>query len=1229
MKYGELIAFDPIQSVKILRSADAHEQAEEDVRTFVISDRMGDQLRDVIFPNLQFDMPADTRGLLVVAGYGTGKTHLMSVIAAIAEDAALVPLLTDTTVAEKATLVAGRFKVIRAEIGATTMPLRDIVCSELTKGLERIGVSYTFPDAAKVSNNKDGLTEMMGVFEAAYPGQGLLFALDELLDYLRGRRDAELIHDLQFLREVGEVCSTIRFRFMAGVQETLFDNPRFANVASDMSRVKDRFSQVRIAREDVAFVVQERLLHKSAPQRERIREHLQPFTPMYEGMAENLDEFVALFPVHPAFLKTFERIAAVEKREVLKTLSIEMSAILDQEVPADAPGLVCYDRYRARMSDDPSVRSVPEVREVLDKADVLRSRVEKALATHAYIPTAVRIVDGLAVHRLTTDDIDTPIGATTRELCDDLCLLPDGLPERDAAFLAQVVETVIDEIIRAVSGQFITRNPDNGQVYLDLRKDIDYDQKVEDRAASLDQERLDDAYFRALEVVLERRDTPYVSGYRIWEYDLPWESKNVTRLGYLFMGAPNERSTAQPPRDFYAYFLQPYDQPKFADEEKPDEVFFRLDASDEVFTKALRQYAGASALAQESTSAHRTVYEDKVAVALRNMVSWLKANMATAITVTYRGDAKPLGMWLAAAKGPRGTLRDQIETIAAAVLDAHFASRYPGYPTFGVHVTRQTLGDSVQQALSQIATTRGSRASNLILESLGLLKLNEFTADGEFAKFITDALAKAGGKVLNRSDLLAERDPGVVTWGTWNLEPGWAVVVAALLTQLGRLEIGYPDGTVDALGLDRLTRMSLTDLEAFTHLAPPKAIPLVTLREVAGIVGVAPGAIKDAGADEAAVTAIISSAATMLNRVTTAREHVRDGLQLWGAPVLETPEERDLRLGALQKLLEDVKARNTVGKLNNLAVDPAVIDAAKGGAQELNAVEAASAAQAKLSDAANYLREAAEVFGSDVELTVDALDLRNRMLDLFRTNAASDVTRVTELRTEADRLREKFADAAELAIRHDTLDGASDAKKQAILAGDTYSALAKLIAVSLLPSGAFAALRTGLVDLPVCMFYDVKDLRRSVLLPDITYRPRTVSGPSAAARLDDISLKLDDLLSSWRQVLIESLRTPELSKSVELLTPERRELIDLLLGSDELPTPVTDDFVKAVNEVLGGFEVRHVESAQLWARLFHDHAPATPAELRERLAGFLDELRGSAAEDKVRVVPDQPEEQTA
>lgn len=62
----------------------------------------------------------------------------------------------------------------------------------------------------------------------------------------------EIVLVLGFLREVGAICRWIKFRFMARVQEALFDSPQLQFVADSLRRVKDRFEQMRIAREDVA-----------------------------------------------------------------------------------------------------------------------------------------------------------------------------------------------------------------------------------------------------------------------------------------------------------------------------------------------------------------------------------------------------------------------------------------------------------------------------------------------------------------------------------------------------------------------------------------------------------------------------------------------------------------------------------------------------------------------------------------------------------------------------------------------------------------------------------------------------------------------------------------------------------------------------------------------------------------------------------------------------------------
>ena len=335
---------------------------------------------------------------------------------------------------------------------------------------------------------------MMTAFHQEFPDHGLLLVVDELLDYLRSRMDQQLILDLNFLREIGEVCKDLRFRFVAGVQEAIFDHPRFQFVAESIRRVKDRFEQVLIARQDIKFVVAERLFKKTGEQQAKIREYLTPFSKFYGQMNERMDEFVRLFPVHPEYIDAFERVTAVEKREVLRTLSLAMKNMLSQDMPGGRPGLIAYDTYWINLRENPSFRAIPNIKAVIDCSQVLESRVQQAFTRPAYKPMALRLIHALSVHRLTTGGIDAPLGATATELRDGLCLYQPGIEELggDPAddLLSQVV-TVLREIHKTVSGQFISSNPDNQQFYLDLKKTDDFDALIERRAESLDSFQLD------------------------------------------------------------------------------------------------------------------------------------------------------------------------------------------------------------------------------------------------------------------------------------------------------------------------------------------------------------------------------------------------------------------------------------------------------------------------------------------------------------------------------------------------------------------------------------------------------------------------------------------------------------------------------------------------------------------------------------------------------------------
>ena len=1223
MKYAELIQpAEPLETVKQIRESNTLEAARRDVETFVISSRMSGQLTDVIMPNLRYDKPGDQKGILTVATYGTGKTHLMSVVAGVAEHAELVDQLTDSDVGEAAKVIAGRFKVIRFDIGATPLSLRDIVAKEIQRGLAVMGVSFAFPDWQTVTNTKDALTDMMAAFEAAYPDHGLLFVLDEMLEYLKGRRDAELIQDLVFLREVGEICRSTRFRFISGVQEAIFDNPRFAGVADTIRRVRDRFEQVRIAKEDVAFVVERRLLKKDATQRARIAEHLRPFAPMYEGMAERLDEFVSLFPVHPDYLRTFNDMRMIEKREVLRTIEREVSQLRDLEVPTEEPGLICADSYRSRLADDPSARTIPDVQVVLDKSEVLRTKVAGALPEKQYVGTALRIIDGLTIHRLTTDDVNRPIGMTSEMLRDELCLLPPGLPKRDALFLKTTIDAIVRKILTAVSGQFLTIDAENGQIYLDVTKDIDYDEQINQRADSLDEHQLDEAYYLAMEEVLGQRDEPYVAGYRIWQYSLPWAATNADRLGYLFMGAPNERSTAQPPRDFYIYFIQPYDAPRFTDEEKTDEVFVRLTKPAGEFTDALRRYAGATAKAKESTATHRPVYEDKARRSLQEMVGWLRTSMATAMTVTYQGDTKPLGVWLGGVPGERAKVQDQIDAVASAALSDHFAARYPGYPRFSRRITPSTLEADVRVALTQIATRRPTAAGTAVLEALELVAINgtDLRSDGTYATELLRSITAANGKVVNRNELLAPLDPGVLVWGPWHLDPVWLVVVAAGLCQQGKLEISIEGQRIDALSLDRLARYAPDQLAGFEHLAPPKTLPVTQLREVAVILDIAAGAVAETGASESLVREVLTRTADILRRTEAALRAVVDGSELWGDRLFDLIDERARRLEHLHSFLLDLKVRDSVGKLNSLSLDAGAIADARAGVAELTHVDEVLAARDKLAGVAGYLREACGVFGAGVDEAKDALSLRSDITELLQADGPIDPAKVVELRNAGDELRRRFADLASRSYRHDHVDASGDARKRQLLEGPV-STLDALQAVSILAPGPLAQLRTDLVEIRSLVDVDERSLRSSVVLPG-QQQPRPIDGPSASARLEDAERRAYGLLSGWIDTLVDSLNEKEMAEQVGYVTDAAgKAQIEALAATRTLPESIGKAFIDGLNQVFNRVEIRHVSPSELRAALFPDTSPATADQLRDRLEGLVANAIGGADPDRVRFLP--------
>ena len=975
MKYGDLIQFEPIESVVQLRDADETAAARQLVETYVISAEMAERLVHLVIPQLQFDQPMDNKGLLVVGNYGTGKSHLMSVISSLAENSELAAYLNDKSVASAASKISGRFKVVRTEIGSTTMSLRDILVAELEEHLAAMSVPYSFPPADKVSNNKRSFEEMMSAFHHEYPDHGLLLVVDELLDYLRTRKDQDLILDLNFLREIGEVCKDLKLRFIAGLQEAIFDSPRFSFVADSIRRVKDRFEQVLIARKDVKFVVAERLLKKTADQQVKIREYLTPFAKFYGHMNERMDEFVRLFPVHPDYIDTFERVTAVEKREVLKTISRAMKRLIGQSVPNDRPGVIAYDGYWTTLREDPSFRAVPDIRSVIDCSSVLEARIQQAFTRPAYRPMATQLIHALSVHRLTTGDIHAPLGATPEELRDSLCLFQPGIEDLGgdpADDLLSQVETVLREIHKTVSGQFISSNPDNRQYYLDLKKTDDFDALIERRAESLDSSQLDRYYYEALRRVMECTDQTYVTGYKIWQHELEWLEHKAARIGYLFFGAPNERSTAVPSRDFYIYFIQPFETPHFKDEKKSDELFLRLDNEhiDENFHTALRNYAAALDLTSTASGHAKSTYESKGSNFLRDLVQWLQKNMTTAFNVTYQGRSSPLTEW---AKGKsirelsgissheRINFRDLVNIVAGICLGAQFQDQAPEYPFFSVLITGQNRVQAAQDALRAIAGQYRTKQATGVLDALELLdgeRLDPYRS--KYAKHILGIAKKKGqGQVVNRSELIQDvLGVDYLAPQSFRLEPEWAVVLLASLVYAGEVVLSIPGNKFDATGLVQLAGTGMDELIQFKHIERPKDWNVPALKAVFELLGLTPGMAQliTQGKDEP-VQELQKAIANVVQQVVLTQQSLQNGLSFWGRSLLAEDELQKLRakLDKTKGFLESLQPFTTTGKLKNFPYDGSQVTGHRDGIDSLAAVKALEELVSDLGSTASYL----------------------------------------------------------------------------------------------------------------------------------------------------------------------------------------------------------------------------------------------------------------------------------
>lgn len=1228
LQYNELISFDPVETVVQLTEANDNEKAVKLLETFVISDNMADKLIYDIFENLQFDRYVDNKGLLVVGNYGSGKSHLMGVISTIAELPNSTKYINHNEVASKAKEIEGKFKVIRAEFGAVKMSLRDILCSELEKGLLALGIEYTFPSVEEVTNNKEMLFEMMELFHEVYPDQGLMLVIDELLDYLRGRNEQELTLDLGFLREVGEVCQKSRFRFVSGVQEMLFENPKFGFVADSLRRVKERFHETRIVREDIAYVVSERLLKKDEQQKALIREHLNKFTQLYDGLSERMEEYVSMFPIHPAYLEMFEKVSIGEQRVALQTITNEIKQLYDNEVPSDTPGLVSFDRYWSYIEADSSLRSNSRVKTVMEKVTTLRGTIQAGVKG-PYQAMANRIVNALAVFRLTTDDLKVPIGLTAETLRDKLFLGQATLLEFDdaASFLRVNIESVIKNIRQAASFQFISVNDSNNQYYININESIPVDELIAQRGEGLSESQLDTFYFDILKKATEVTDLTYVPNYKIWLHELPWMERRVHREGYLFFGAPNERSTAQPERDYYIYMLQAFDVPDYKDEEKEDEVFFKLREKNETLIELLRNYGGA-VLMSADTSTNKKLYADKIAMYQRELIKWLKDNIVEAYDVIYKGKKGSVldhGFFLPESPG---TLIEVIDSVAQDFLSNWFETKYPEYPSFSKLdrglLTKDNLPTYVQDALNYLNGKRTTQGE-VLLDGLVLLddQGNPTTKKTERAQWIVDLLhEKSPGQVLNQNELI---DVISTSQGTENkrltkkylLEPELLVVLLGALIIDGKIVVTVEGTQYEAMNFTDFTKIPVNRLVHFDHIKKPTGLPVDKIQALLNLFEQKQINFEKQDNVDYAIREIIKYTKEYTINVVEMLANLETKFNIWDGLLYSEEEFADIRekLSSLNEFLQDVQVYNTRARMMNLSFDMARIEQEE---ENLKTFRNLQALQGKINDTrsiADYLNQAkligspGDVWNEQVEISLD---------NLVQALKANEDTK-KEI-AELEELKKEYIDFYFDLHQKRRLNATENKSKTELLQGNEYRAI-KMLAdgIKILPdTKSFYDWENSVKELKVCYSLTQNKLENSPKCPECNFNPREESMLKTNS-LSELTDELYQIWDTWNDAIITNFNDASVQESIELLKPKQKEMIQTLIDKQHFELPISHELIHTINTVMEGIHQEKINTNAIM-KVFGDGNPLTVKEIETNMKNLLQEMVGNNNQERIRIV---------
>ncbi len=1218
MKYKELIKFDPIISVIELVSSGERKLAENIVKSFVFSEKMQEDIKEIIIKNLIPESDYETKGIQIVGSYGTGKSHLMSLVACIAENEELLNYLNNPKIMNDFKPIAGKYKVLRFEVG-TDKPLKDVFFSQVERYFNSIGIAFSY-DITSNFSWKESFQDMMAEFEEKYPTFHFLVVIDELLEYLKGKKPTDLSYDLMLLRQLGEFCNKTRFKLMFGVQELLYRSPEFQFQAEMLNKIEDRYADLIITKEDVSFVVKERLLKKDLHQKEKIREHLLKFAHLFEGINTKLNDFVDLFPVHPSYISSFERIKhGKSQREILKVLSSRFIKLSDSDVPNNEPGLITYDSYWLELENDSAMLAVPDIRTVKDKIEIIYDRINNQFTGARAIKKelALKIVHALAI-KILYDDLYKHIGDNTHNLKEDLCATISGVYNPD--LLLANVESTANLLVKATSGQYIDRNEINGDFYIRTEGGINIPQQIKDYSDDVikrDKDLADQYYFDILQYILGIQQNTYRTGFKIWEHSLEWLDKKSFRLGYIFFGNPNERSTTEPIQQYYIFFCPLFNAINRNDD--ADEVYFDVSGMSDEFKEVVCLYGAAKAKHASASSNHKQLFASQIEEHLKRAIALFDKEYTDKTIVIYNGTKTALKNYSLLGEGASKEMI--FKKVASKILNKCFNDKYPDYPAFvdlPIPLSKDNFDNRIKAALKKIANpSQANRDGEAILGGLGLWSgQNIITHTSKYADSIQRKIIEAGSKsVINRADIIWPHYADANLWYSidYKIDYQLEFLVLVALAYKGDIEIFWSGNkSLSATNIDTALNLNNEDFFTFQYIKQPQGIPIKQLKTLFSCLGL-PDYTSDIEKPQI-ITEVITQIQKKAEVVAKTKNIVSQGIKCKNISLVNEEETSKIKqaLQQLLTMLDSLQAYNTYGKLKTFRFSEEELTTTFHAYAYCAYIEKLYLKAERFEKYISYLGIAKAYVIEDNPLFEDINKAILQLPDYLSKETTSEIKQYEALLIS---LKDRYADYYLQQYTKYRLSATEALAKERLMLSDKKKICDILKDSDFISSSDY----TNWIYVITSLKEADISLSKVILLtePYHDFNPRDYYNKPAYS-LSQLEDKLEEIFEKWLKTLHSFLKDPTITHNMELLKREDVALIEKYLeNSDSLNLDNALKLRALISQLAQGIDKVEIKMEDFKQKM---SKPLSPQEAIETFTQYIDSLCLGKERNKVRIL---------